>query len=118
MTLTKVPFVGGARAPGVIVDKRTGQRTYLELTRFDVGGGMGVATFKVVVLFQDPELLSRAMSGFWHFEAGAEAGAGSASAEGSVAAATSKGYKVFRLAENGVLATVTVRTVRARPYLD
>jgi lipid-binding SYLF domain-containing protein len=117
MKLTKVPFVGGSGGPGVVVDKRSGRRTYLEVTRFDVGGGMGVAAFKVVLLFQDAELLDRAMTGFWHFDAGAQAGAGSASADGAVSA-VSKGYQVYRLAESGALATVTVRIVRAKPYLD
>jgi lipid-binding SYLF domain-containing protein len=117
MKLTKIPVFGGSVGPGVVVDKRTDARTYLRVTRFDVGGGMGIATFKVVILFQDPELLEQAITGFWHFEGGAEAGAGSASAEASVAG-TSTGYQVFKLADSGALATVTVRMVRARPYFD
>jgi hypothetical protein len=117
MKLTKVPVFGASGGPGLVVDRRTGARTYLKVTRFDVGGGMGIATFKVVILFQDAELLEQAMSGFWHFDAGAEAGAGGVSAEGS-ASAISTGYQVFRLADSGALATVTVRMVRARPYFD
>jgi lipid-binding SYLF domain-containing protein len=117
MKLTKVPVFGGSGGPGVVIDKETGARTYLKVTRFDVGGGMGIATFRVVVLFEDPELLSQAMTGFWHFDAGMEAGAGSTSAEGSVSSVTS-GYKVFKLADSGALATVTARVVRARPYFD
>jgi len=115
--LTKVPFVGGSEGPGIIVDKRTGKRTYLEVTRFDVGGGMGLSSFKIIVQFKDPELLTRAMSGFWRLEAGAEAGAGSASVEGSVGSA-SKGYQVFRLTDSGAIASVTARVVRAKPILE
>jgi lipid-binding SYLF domain-containing protein len=117
MAVTKVPMVGGGGGSGVIIDKRSGARTYVEVTRFEVGGGMGLQSFKVLVLFEDEELLDQAMKGFWHMDAGAEVGAREESAEGSVSPG-SKGYQVFKLAEGGAVATVTVRAVRARPFLN
>ena len=41
---TKVPVVGAGEGIGVVVDSRTDERTFLRLTRFDVGGGLGVRT--------------------------------------------------------------------------
>jgi hypothetical protein len=47
----------------------------------------------------------------------ADPGAGNASTEGSVSAA-SKAYRVFKLTESGAIAPATVRMVRAESYLD
>jgi len=56
-------------------------------------------------------------SGAWHYEAGAEAGVGSESTEGT-ARATTRGYQAFKLVDSGAVATVTVRVAYAKPYLD
>jgi lipid-binding SYLF domain-containing protein len=117
MKVTKIPFVGGGSGTGVIVDKRNDARTYVKVSRFDVGGGLGAQGFKAIVLFDDPKLLDRAMSGVWHVEAGAEAAGGEAGMEGRVSTAN-KGYRVFKVAEGGVAATVTLRMIRARPFLQ
>ena len=117
MSVTKIPVFGAGGGVGVIVDKRSNARTYVKVSRFEIGGGMGVQSFKVILLVQDPKLMDEGMSGFWHFDAGADVAAGEKSAEGSVASASS-GYQVFRLADSGAIATVTVRTIRARPFLD
>ena len=39
--LTKIPLVGVGGGYGVGVDKRTGERTYLKMSRFDIGAGWG-----------------------------------------------------------------------------
>ena len=117
MSVTKIPFVGAGGGTGVIVDRRSNARTYVKVSRFEIGGGMGVQSFKAILLVQDPKLMDEGMSGFWHFDAGADVAAGEKSAEGSVASA-SRGYQVFRLADSGAIATVTVRSIRARPFLD
>lgn len=117
MKVTKIPWFGGGGGTGVVVDKRSDARTYVKVSRFDIGGGLGAQAFKAIVLFDDPKLLDRAMSGVWHVEAGAEAAAGEAGMEGSVSAAN-KGYRVFKVTEGGVAATVTLRMIRAKPFLQ
>jgi len=117
MSVSKIPFVGAGGGSGVIVDRRSGDRTYVKVSRFEVGGGMGVQSFKVIVLFEDEDLLGRAMTGFWQVDAGAQVGAGETSAEGS-ASSVARGYHVYRLTEGGAIATVTVRAVNARPFLN
>jgi len=117
MKVTKVPVFGAGKGFGVVVDRRTGIRTYLKVSRFEVGGGLGAQAFKVVVVFEDDKLLEKAAGGAWHYEAGAEMAAGSASAEGTVQKKT-KGFKAYRIAEGGAAATVTVKVARAKPFLD
>jgi hypothetical protein len=54
MKQTKFPLFGGSGGWGIVIDQRGGSRAYLKLTRFDAGGGVGVSSFKVLVLFQEP----------------------------------------------------------------
>ena len=125
MTVTKIPWFGAGVGYGVVVDKRTDTRSYIRVSRFEVGGGYGAQKYKVVIVFSDEKLLERAAKGTWHYEAGAEVAAGSTSAEvgaGSsgadgVPTKSGKGYKAFKLAEGGAVATVTVRVANAKPYL-
>lgn len=117
MNVAKIPVFGAGNGLGVVVDRRTDTRAYLEVTRFEIGGGWGAQQFKVIVVFDDAKLLDRAKSGGWHYEAGAELAAGSSTADGTVQKAT-KGFQAYRLAEGGAVATVTVRVARARPFLD
>lgn len=117
MSLTKIPMIGAGKGLGVVIDKRTGTRSYIKVSRFDVGGGIGAQKFKMVIVFDDGELLDRVVSGAWHYEAGAEAGVGSETTEGT-ARATTRGYQAFKLVDSGAVATVTVRVAYAKPYLD
>jgi lipid-binding SYLF domain-containing protein len=117
MTVTKIPMFGAGSGKGVVVDRRTRTRSYLKVSRFEVGGGVGAQKFQVVIIFEDGALLDRAAAGAWHYEAGAELAAGTSSAEGSAQRAT-KGYEAYKLAEGGVAATVTVRVARAKPWVN
>lgn len=117
MAVAKIPMIGTGSGLGLAVDKRSNKRTYLKVSRFDLGSGIGAQKYKIVITFDDPKLLDRALSGTWHYEAGVEAGAGSASMEGAARAAT-EGYRAFRIVESGAVAIVTVRLAHAKPYLD
>jgi lipid-binding SYLF domain-containing protein len=116
MTVTKIPWFGAGGGLGVVVDKRTDILSYIKVSRFEVGGGVGAQKYKVIIIFSDAKLLQKAAAGTWHYEAGAELAAGSASAEGSVKKPAA-GYRAFKLLEGGAAATVTVRVARAKPYL-
>jgi len=116
LTATKIPWVGTANGYGVVVNKRTNTRSYIQVSRFEIGGGYGAQTFKVIIAFEDEKLLNRVASGASHFDAGADVAAGTSSVD-VAATKTGKGYQAFRLAEGGAAATVTVRVAYAKPYL-
>ena len=113
MSLAKGPFVGAASGYAVVVDKRTGDRTYVKVSQFEVGGGWGAQTYKAVILFDDELLLKKAMTGFWHFEAGAEAAARDSSI--GVRPAAGRGYRAYKITEEGAVATLTVKAIRGKP---
>lgn len=117
MKVTKIPIFGAGGGFGVVRDERTGTRSYIKVSRFEVGGGLGAQKYKVIIFFSDEKLLTRAIAGTWHFDAGAEAVAGDATIEGNVNQAD-EGYRAFKMGEGGATATVTVRLARGTPYLD
>ena len=113
MIQAKIPMVGTGKGYGIVIDKRNEDREYVEVSQFEVGGGMGAQRYTAVVFFRDEARLKKAMTGFWHFEAGAEAAAGDTRKGGS--ASSGKGYQAYKITESGAVATLTVRAVRARP---
>ena len=62
---TKVPIIGGGYGIGVLYERETGHRTYLNVTRADLGVGLGVGQYRVAVLLNDQETLEDFRDGFW-----------------------------------------------------
>lgn len=113
MTIAKIPVVGTGSGYGVVIDKRKKSHSYIQVSQFEIGGGMGAEKYKVVIIFDDEKLIERVAAGAWHYGSGATAAAsGNVSSEG-----TDKGYKAFKLTESGACVRVTVRMAKAKPYL-
>ena len=113
LKVTKVPIVGGGGGEGVHVNKETGKRTYFTVSRFDLGGGVGARAYKGLILFETQEAMLSLQNGTWEFQAGAEASAGTTSAEGS-SGEGDKGYSIHTLSEGGASATATARAIRVK----
>lgn len=111
MKLTKVPIVGAGGGEGVFFDKNTQERTYINVSRFDIGGGWGVRSYKALVLFTSKEAVDRISEGTWEFQAGVEASAGTAVAEGA-SDDENENFTVHVLSDGGASATATVRVIR------
>ncbi len=117
MKVTKVPVVGAGGGEGVLIIKQTQERIYFTVGRFDIGGGWGARGYKALMVINDQKILDAWKDGKWVFEAGAEASAGSAAAEGSSSGAD-KGFSMHILAEVGASATATARVIRVKVNSD
>ena len=117
MKVTKVPIVGAGGGEGVIFDKQTNKRTYFTVSRFDLGGGWGARSYKILLIIDSQDALDRFDGGTWEFAAGVEASAGTAAAEGSSGAAN-EGYEVHVLSDGGASATATARVIRIKVNSD
>jgi lipid-binding SYLF domain-containing protein len=115
MKLTKVPIVGGGAGEGVLINKIKQQHVYVSVKRFDIGGGWGARSYKALLIFDSQEVVDNWMTGNWEYQAGAEASAGEASADGSSGGG---GFKMHVLAEGGASATVTARVIRTKINTD
>jgi lipid-binding SYLF domain-containing protein len=113
MKVTKVPIVGAGGGEGVFVDKKTNERIYFTISRFDIGGGWGVRSYKILLILNSAKVIKRFRNGTWEFQAGVEASAGTASAEGS-SGGGDEGYTVHVLSDGGASATATARVIKLK----
>ena len=119
-TITKVPIFGAGGGYGVAIDNRSGEKTYIVMTRFDIGGGWGARSVRPVVIFQDEKEFRDFIEGKWEVQAGAEAAAkagesGAAGGAGSGDLSGDKGYSIHIITDAGVSATATAGVIRVRP---
>jgi hypothetical protein len=118
--ITKIPIVGAGSGYGVAINNKTGEKTYLKIVRFDIGGGWGARSVRPVMIFQDEKKFKDFIDGVWSASAGAEAaakvqGAGAAGGAGSGNLPGDKGYSIHFITDAGVSATVTVGVIRVKP---
>jgi lipid-binding SYLF domain-containing protein len=103
-------FVTGGRGTGVVVNKGTGQRTYMRMATGGVGLGLGGQRYGLVVLFEDEAHLSRFIEGGWDSSASAQAAAGS---EGiTLTSSFVGGVAIYQLTDRGLMAQADVSGTR------
>jgi len=113
--LAKIPFIGAGDGIGVVTNAGTGERSYLKVGRLDVGGGLGVREYRLVVLFTEEDALKKLASGKLELRAGAEVGAKETeigTGAGGISGSRKKGYVLYQLADTGISATLTVTMIR------
>lgn len=115
--ITKIPLVGAGSGYGVGITAKTGEKTYLKMARFDIGGGWGVRGVRPVVIFQDEKKFKDFIDGEWMANAGAEAAAkvGDAGVAGGGDLPGNKGYSIYMITDAGVSATVTAGVIHVKP---
>jgi lipid-binding SYLF domain-containing protein len=118
-TITKIPLVGAGSGYGVAINSRSGEKTYLKMARFDVGGGWGARSVRPVLIFQDEKKFKDFITGVWEAQAGAEAAAkvGESGVAGGAGtgAISDKGYSIHFITDAGVSATATAGVIRVKP---
>jgi hypothetical protein len=117
MNVLKIPVFGAGGGPAVVIDRNTGEHSYVKVSKLEFGAGWGGRRYKVLLAFKDPALLEKAEKGKWVYQMGAEVSAGKVAAEGSSGLPQqNKGYQMYILSEGGASATWTLRTIRVKPY--
>jgi lipid-binding SYLF domain-containing protein len=110
MSATKVPIVGGGYGLAVLQDQGKGTRTYLDISRFDLGAGIGAGRFSALIIFENRDAMSRFRDGTWQPAVGAQSAAGTHG--GSVMTSTGDGYSVRVISETGAALTATARLIK------
>jgi hypothetical protein len=98
-----VALIGGGQGIGVLVDNTNGDRSYLNVKRFDLGAGLGVRYFRVLVLIETREAFEEIRRGKTFKAVGAEITAGAA---------------VHLIEESGTSIAATARLVSLRVNRD
>ena len=106
----QLPVVGGTFGRGILVDNATGSRTFMNASRFDLGAGLGVGTYRVMVILETREALDRFRAGTWKFGIGAGAAVGDAGS--GVASYSKDGFRFLIASESGAALTVSARALK------
>ncbi|NCF64058.1 MAG: hypothetical protein GWP58_14500, partial [Gammaproteobacteria bacterium] len=111
-----VALIGGGQGIGVLVDNTNGDRSYLNVKRFDLGAGLGVRYFRVLVLIETREAFEEIRRGKTFKAVGAEITAGAAGTASTARIGT--GTTVHLIEESGTSIAATARLVSLRVNRD
>jgi lipid-binding SYLF domain-containing protein len=119
---TSVLLIGADDGYGVLVNNETGERTYLDVSGVDFGPGVGIAKYRTLMIFEDPEPLQRFKEGHWEFGAGVAATAKTEDAGGSAenAATFNNDVDVYITGEEGLAVSAAIRgmVIKVNPELN
>lgn len=103
-------FVSAGNGYGVVVDNRTGAKTYMKMGMAGVGLGMGAKDFRAVIIFKDKATMTRFVEQGWEFGGHADAAAKAGDKGGAVSAAgaANPGMEIYQFTENGVALQATL----------
>ena len=106
-----VIFLSGGGGSGVVVDNKSGGRTYMNMGSAGVGLGLGVKDFRGVFVFHTRKALDNFLEYGWDFSGQADAAAKSSDkgGEGSVAGTIVDGASIYQLTENGLALQATLQ---------
>jgi lipid-binding SYLF domain-containing protein len=111
ISAANVAVIGGGQGIGVLVDNQSGDRTYLNVKRFDLGAGLGVRYYRVLMLIETREKLEEIRTGTTFRAATTDIAAGKAGSA-SVVSTQGEGVSVHFLAESGGSIAVSARAIR------
>jgi len=111
VSATKIPLVGGGYGLALLHDLETNTRTYINVTRLDLGAGIGAGRFRVLVIFQNRKTMEKFRDGSWQTVVGAESGLGSQSS--SRVAMGGDGYTTHFASDTGVAFAATARLIKS-----
>ena len=111
VSATKIPILGGGYGLALLHDKEHDSRTYINVSRFDLGAGIGSGRFRVLVIFENREIMEKFRDGTWHSVMGAESAMGSQTV--SRVASAGDGYSVHYVSDTGVAFAATARLIKS-----
>jgi lipid-binding SYLF domain-containing protein len=106
----KLMIAGGTSGKGLVVNRRTGNQTYMKMLQVQGGLGFGVSQNQLIFVFTTEQALSNFINTGWEFggQANLSAMAGGEGGMFSGAAQVSPGVYLYQITETGLNATLTV----------
>ncbi len=106
----KLFFAGGTTGKGMVVNKRTGRQTFMQMAQVQGGLGFGVNKNRLIFVFANEQALSSFINQGWEFgaQANVSAMAGGQGGMFTGAAAVAPGVYLYQLTDTGLSATLTV----------
>lgn len=109
---THTIFVTTGNAFGVVRNNRTGQDIMMRAVKLGGGLGVGAATSRVVVVFNDPRTLHQFVTEGWSVNASGEGAVKAPDGGGAGTTFTLPGMEIYRFTETGVMLSGAVAGVK------
>ncbi len=105
-----VIIASGGGGYGVVVDKTTGRKTYMQMTEGGVGLGLGAKDYQQVVIFKTRQAMIDFVGGGWDFGGQAEATAKNEKSGGGVGGdgSISRNVSIYTMTDKGLALQATV----------
>jgi hypothetical protein len=110
VSATKVPIVGGGYGLAVVQDNEESTRTYLNISRVDLGAGLGAGQYRALIIFDTREAMEKFRDGTTETTIGTDSQVGSRGT--SFTTLRGDGYSVRLVSESGAALTATARLVK------
>lgn len=107
----KAMFLGGAHGKGMAVNNTTKQETFMKMSEFLPGLGVGVEKYRLVLIFENPDAFHKFVTSGWELGADAVAAAKDNKGEGVGIAGVmtfKNGVKMYQLSDTGVIVGVSI----------
>lgn len=106
----KILFGGSGNGQGIVINNKSGQKTYMKMVEVQAGLGFGVSKFRNIFVFENEKALSEFINSGWQFGGQATAGAVAANKGGAMSGAVSvaPGVWLYQLTEAGLNLSVTL----------
>jgi len=95
---------------GIVVDKATGDQTYMKMGMGGVGIGLGVKDFRAVIIFKTQQALNKFVVSGWEFGGHADAAAKAGEKGGAVGEAgdITSDMEIYQFTKNGIALQATI----------
>lgn len=110
VSAANVAVLGGGQGTGVLHDNHNNSRSYLDVRRFDLGAGLGVRYYQVLILIEDQEHLDEFRTGKVFRSIAADVAASSTGIASS--SSPGDGYKMYVLSESGASLAASARLIK------
>lgn len=113
-----IVYAGSEKGSGIAIDNATKRETFMKMFELEPGLGIGVARFRLVLLFETADEFNRFVTSGWEAGAHVLAAAKTKSSGGAYAGAVtlSSGVHMYQLTEEGLIAGVSL--TGGKFYLD
>lgn len=104
-----VAVVGGGKGIGVLVDNTSGDRTYMDMKRLDLGPGLGARAHRVLVLIENEELVAEIRAGKYISSLAADATVGQSGGSSNY---LTGGHQFFLISDTGAQLAAAARLAK------
>jgi hypothetical protein len=101
--------VGGGKGIGVLVDKRTGDRIYMDIKRLEFGMGLGARGYRLLLLAEEEEVFESMRDSRFYRGLASDVSAGT---KGGTGGYLRGGLRSFIVSEKGALIAATARVAK------